>query len=240
MDNKKFNKNLLDRLKKEDIKQIPKYIFVFKNIVIWFFLIISIFLWSVSLGISLDYIINADWYLFKKIWLFKVFVVFLPIFWIIFLVFSSFLSYYNYRHTDKGYKLSLLRVFSFNIVLSFILALLLYFTWTNIYIESKLEDYFPKYRSVLVDDKVTRMVKVWQNEEQWLLIWKILDVWKNKFTFQDFNNKYWDIILDNKTTTDVKHRVNIQFWEKIKIIWEKVNDSSFKAFEIRPFMWKWR
>lgn len=240
MDNKNFNKNLLDRIKNEEIKQTPKYIFIFKNIAIWFFLIISIFLWSLSLGISFDYLITADWYLFKKIWLFKVFIVFLPIFWIVFLILSSFLSYYNYRYTDKGYKLSLWRVFSLNIISSFILAIILYFTWANVYIESKLEEYVPKYRSVLVDDKVTRMVKVWQNEDKWLLIWELIEVRENKLTFKDYNNKNWNIILNNKIITDVKHRVNIQSWEKIKIIWEKVDESNFKAFEIRPFIWRWR
>lgn len=240
MDNKKFNKNLLERIKKENIKQIPKYTFVFKNFIMWFFLIISIMLWALSLSISFDYLINADWYLFRRIWLFNVLAIFLPLFWLLFLIFSSLLSYYNYRHTDRGYKLSLWKVFILNIVSSFVLAIILYFTWANTYIESKLEEYIPKYRSVLVDDKISRMIKVWQNEEQWLLIWEILEVWKNILILKDSNGKNWNITINNISNTDIKNRVTISIWEKVKIIWEKKEYDQFEAIEIRPFIWKWK
>ena len=238
MNNKKFNKDLLDRIKTEDIKQTSKYVFRLKNIAILWFLMISIVLWSIAFSISFDYLINADWYLFRKIWLFKVLIVFIPLFWIIFLVLSSFFSYYNYRCTNKGYKLSLFKVFILNIFSSLMLAIILYLIWANIYIESKLTEYIPKYRSILVEDKVSRMIKIWQNEEKWLLIWKILKVWKSKLIIKDFKNNNWDIILNNKSLTNIRHRVTIQLWETIKIIWEKIEDNKFEAKEIRPFIWR--
>ena len=237
MDSKKFNKNLLEKIKKEEIKQTPKYIFVLKNIFIWVFLIVLVILGSISLSISFDYLISADWYLLKKIWWFKIFIIFIPFFWISFLIFSSFLSYYNYRHTDNGYKLSLIKVFVINIFLSLIIALILYFTWFNNYIESKLEEYIPKYRTVLVNDKASRMIKVWQNENEGLLIWEILEVWENKLVFKDFNDKNWNIILHNNSVTEVKYRVELLIWEKIKIIWDKISEKDFNAIEIRPFSW---
>jgi hypothetical protein len=190
------------------------------------------------LAISFDYLISADTILFKKIWLFKTLLIFLPLFWIVFLIISSFLSYYNYRHTDKGYKLSLLKVFSYNILSSIVLAILLYFSWATNYIESKLEDLIPKYRFIFVQDKETRMIKVWQNENKGLLIWEIIEVWENKIFLKDYNNKEWNIILNNDISTNIRHKVNIKSWEKIKIIWEKIDGDNFKAFEIRPFMWK--
>lgn len=240
MDNKKFSKDLFDRIKKEDIKQTPKYVFVFKSTIVWFLLLFSIVLWALSLSISFDYLLDADWYLFKRAWLIRILFVFLPLFWIFFLVVSSISSYYNYRHTNKGYKLSLLKVFTLNILSALILAVILYFTWTNSYIESKIEKYVPKYRSILVDDKISRMIKVWQNEEKWLLIWEISEVYENKLVLKDYNNKKWNIILSSETVTDIKHRVVIAPWEKIKIIWEKLNENDFKATELRPFMWKGR
>jgi len=238
MNNTTFSKKLLEKIKNEEIKQTPKYIFVFKNIFIWLFLSISIILLSISLAINFDYLVSADLILFKKIGFLKVLIVFLPIFWLIFLILSSFLSYYNYRHTNKGYKVSLLKIFTVNIITSFVLAFLLYFSWSISYIESKLEYYIPKYRSILVDDKVSRMVKVWQNEDKWLLIGEIIKVEKNKLIFKDFNSKNWNIIINDKTNTNIKHRVNIEPKEKIKIIWDKISNSDFKAFEIRPFIWK--
>lgn len=236
MDNKKFTKDLLEKIKKENIKQTPSYVFMIKSIFIWFFLISSLFIWSISLGISIDYLLSADLILIKNIWLIKVFIVFLPIFWLIFLIISSFLSYYSYRQTNRAYKLSLLKVFILNIIAYLILAFLLQIWWLSKYIESSLEKYIPKYRSVLVDDKVSRMIKVWQNEDKWLLIWEIIETWKNKLIFEDFNSKRWSIFINDDTKTDIKHRVEIKNWEKIKLLWEKINNNEFKALEIRPFI----
>jgi hypothetical protein len=41
---KDFSKDLLKKIKKEEIKQIPKYVFVLKNIFLWLFFIVSIIL----------------------------------------------------------------------------------------------------------------------------------------------------------------------------------------------------
>jgi hypothetical protein len=67
MNNKKITKDILERIKKEDIKQTPKYAFILKDVFVWFFLVSSIILLSISLAISFDYLISADTILFKKI-----------------------------------------------------------------------------------------------------------------------------------------------------------------------------
>jgi hypothetical protein len=177
--------------------------------------------------------------LFRKVWLIKLFFVFLPLFWIIFLFISSFLSYYNYRHTNKGYKLSLINVFIFNLILSIFFAFIFFFSWINNFIESKLEEYIPKYRTILVEDQYSRMIKIWQNEDKWLLIWQILELWNNTLSFIDYNDKVWKIIINKNGETNIKHRVELKVWEKIKIIWEKIENNSFEAIEIRPFVWRW-
>ena len=111
--------------------------------------------------------------------------------------------------------------------------IIFYFVWIHNYFEEKIENHIPKYRSVLVWDRDSRMLKVWQNEEKWLLIWKIKNVrWKG-LDFIDFKNKEWMIILDEKT--DIKKRVNLKSWERIKILWKIKDQSSFIAEEIRPF-----
>lgn len=115
--------------------------------------------------------------------------------------------------------------------------MLLFVSWVDNYLETKLENITPKYRSMLVDDKESRMIQVWQQEDNWLLIGEILEVNDNNLTFKDTNSKGWEILLNNGYTTDVKHRVSIKVWEKIKIVWEKTSDNTFIANEIRPFMW---
>jgi len=126
---KDFSKNLLNKIKKEKVKRVPRCLFIFKHVSIWFFLVFSILLWALSLSISAEYLIWADWNLIHKLWIIKIFTIFMPIFWIIFLLFASFLSYYNFRHTDRWYKYSFLKILFLNIVSSIFLWIFLYFSY---------------------------------------------------------------------------------------------------------------
>ncbi len=99
-----------------------------------------------------------------------------------------------------------------------------------------MEKFIPTYRWIFVEDKVSRMVKIWQNEESGLILWEILKVNDDNFEFTDYNNKKWTILFWDKT--DIKWRVNLKSWEKVKIVWEKTSDNTFNATQIRPFLWR--
>lgn len=238
MENKDFSKNILNKIKKENIKQVPKYLFVTKNILVWLFLVISIILWALSISISFEYLINIDWELSWRIWVFKLIFMFLPIFWVIFLVLSSFLSFYNYRHTEKWYKLTFLRILGINILFSFIVWVLFVISGFNNYVEVKIEEILPKYRSILVQDSQSRITQVWQNEDNWLLIWEIINTWEIEFQFKDSNDKIWNISVE-EGKTDIRGNISIKVWQKIKIIWEKIDENNFYASIIKMYGWKW-
>jgi hypothetical protein len=209
-------------------------VFICKHISVWLFLTLSVLLWAVSLWISFEYLINADWTLIHRLWIIKVATVFMPIFWILFLLISVFFSYYNFKHTQKGYKYSFIKILWLNIVLSIVLWLLFYISWSNHFIEWVMENNIPKYRSIFVEDRVSRMIKVWQNEEKWLLLWRIHKIDGKNLDIIDHNNKNWIIIVSD--STEIKPRVKLATWERIKIMWEKLWDSRFRADQIRPFI----
>lgn len=233
---KEIGNKILNKIKKEDIKKIPKYVFTIKHILIWLFLCVSIFISALSLSINFEYLYNVDWFLLERLWIIKLIITFLPIFWLLFLFIAIFLSYYNFRNTEKWYKYSFIKISWINIIISIILWIFIYLTWINHFVESSMEKYIPKYRWILVEDKVSRMVKVWQNEESGLIIWQITKVNDGILEFIDFNNKKRTVLLSNKT--DIKWRVNLRIWEKVKILWEKTDENIFNAVQIRPFMWK--
>ena len=96
---KDFGEKLLNKIKNEDIKQVSKNIFLFKNICVWFFFILSVFIWGLSISITFEYLFNADWSLLHRLWIIKIATIFMPVFWLFFLVFATFISNYNYRKT---------------------------------------------------------------------------------------------------------------------------------------------
>ena len=233
---KNLKKDILSQIKKEDIKPISKKIFMIKTVLIYIFLFTSIFIWAISFSIMLGYLLEADWFLSHKLGLLKIVQSFLPIFWLIFLVISVVIGYWEFKNTSRGYKFYFWQIILGNILLSLVFGALFYFSGFSQIVENKIQTHLPQYREIFVWDKISRMKAVWQNEEKGLLLWKIIENRWTSFELKDSNNKVWQIIIWDTTT--IKHDLGLDVWEKVKLIWDKVDLWVFVASEIRPFMWK--
>ena len=237
---KDFKNNLIEKIKKEKIKPISKKYFIARKILINFFLIFSVFIWAISVAIIFWYLYEADWFLSHKLWLIKITTIFLPFFWLIFLIFSSILAYFNFKNKENWYKFYCWQIVLWNILASFIIWLVFYFSGFSQIVEEKIQNNIFKYREVFVPNKISRMKKIWQNEEKGLLLWIIIKSTEgfNPLLLKDTNNKIWKIKISEKTT--IRHNLKLKSWIKIKLIWKKVEKNLFKVNEIRPFMWNWK
>lgn len=233
-----IKKDIFSQIQQENITPLSKKIFIWKRILTYIVLILTLIIGSFSFSLMLGYLLQADWDLLQRLWFFKIISIFLPFFWLIFLGISLVLWYREFQNTQRGYKFYLWQIVLGNILISGTVGSMLFVSWISQIGEQKIENFFPQYRNMLVQDKISRMTQVWQNEEKWLLIGEIIssEVWF--LTFLDSNEKQWKILLDENTTTDIKHRVSIQAWEKVKIIWKKIDDDIFSAQEIRPYLRK--
>lgn len=237
----------MDKIKNEEIKPISKSFFMIKKIVIYLFLWFSILIWALSISIVFWYLFEADWFLSHKLGLLKVTINFLPFFWIIFLAISIIISYFNFKNTNKWYKFYLWQIILINILSSFIIWILFYFSGFSHLIEEKIQNNLPKYREYFVQDNISRMKEVWQNEESGLLLWIIVNLNNSKelkpsvnyIKLKDTNNKIWNIKISEKTI--IRHNLELKTWTKIKLVWEKKSYNIFETSEIRPFIgnWKW-
>jgi hypothetical protein len=232
----------MNKIKKEKIKPISKNFFVMKKVLIYLFLWFSILIWALSVAIVFGYLIEADWFLSHKLWLIKVTINFLPFFWILFLTVSIIISYFNFKNTEKGYKFYLWQIILWNIVSSIVIWILFYVIWFSHFIEEKIQNNLPEYRQYFVQDKVSRMKKVWQNEDKWLLLWIIFSTDGlsplKSLELKDTNNKIWKIIISKKT--NIRHNLLLKNWLKIKLVWEKKSENIFEVLEIRPFIGNWK
>jgi len=235
---KDFKNNLIHKIKKEKLQPISRNFFLCKTIGIYIFLIASIFIWAVSFAIVFAYLFEADWFLTHKFGLLKVTINFLPLFWLAFLSISTLLSYFNFKNTPRGYKFYLWQIFLWNIVSSVVFWVLFYISGFSQIIEYKIQSYLPQYRSFLVWDRDSRMKEIWQNEEEWLLLWEVTEKIGINWGFIDSNEKTWIIYISEGT--NIKHNIILQRWMKVKIIGKKISENTFESFEIRPFTWKRR
>ena len=241
--NKDFKNDLIKKIKRENIKPISKSFFVAKNIFIYLFLIISVFIWAISLAITFWYLFEADWILSNRLWLMYIAINFLPVFWVLFLIISIALSYFNFKNTSRWYKFYIWQIILVNIIFSIIFWAIFYITWFSQIIEDKIQNNLHNYREYIVWDKILRMKKIWQNEEKWLLLWKIITSIPTKegvtvIKLKDTNNKIWEINISEKT--NIRHNLELKPGLKIKLVWEKKFENIFEVSEIRPFIWNWK
>ena len=235
--NKDFSKDILKKIKKNNIKPISKKIFYIRTFILYMLIILSILIWAVSFSVILWYLFAIDFFIANKVWFFILIKTFLPIFWIFFVLIICILVYYEFRKTQRWYKFYLYQIIFWNILITFLFWIIFYFSWFSKTFESTIQDNFPKYRQYLVLDKTSRMIKVWQNEDVWLLIWKIYSINNNSninnIEFIDYNNKIWFLEFNNNSV--IKHNLELKEWLEIKLIWEKLSDNIFEVKEVRPF-----
>ncbi|MBN1495086.1 hypothetical protein JW911_05145 [Candidatus Peregrinibacteria bacterium] len=234
------SQNILDKIKKEHIKPVPKWHFMLKKSVIWGLFAVSLILGSFAFSLILLHINEVEWDIYEQaagsMWGFVLMVI--PYFWIVFIMGFIFLAYYNFRHTETGYRYN-----TFYIVLISIGASILIGTGLFAFgVSEGLEDAFSENVPYYKDLNFGRH-KIWVMEERGLIGGKIIKVRAvDDFDLKDFQGKMWIIRVEEKPDptfprlNKLKSVIIPKPGLTVKVIGVKENDNVFKAFEIRP--WK--
>ena len=152
----------------------------------------------------------------------------LPLLWILFLGIFLIISILGIRHTKTGYRYPLLKILSFNILLSIFLGSLFFYTGGAKKIEQIFAENIPAYQSV-EENKILK----WSHPENGLLSGMILE---NKdediILIEDFNGIKWEVDIRDAF---LRPRLYLDQGEKIKIMGEILKDNVFIAQEIRKW-----
>ncbi len=124
--NNNLEKRILEKIKKEKIKPIPRWFFVLKNSFFLSLFGISIFMGALSFSILFYIFSDNGAYILEKYNFEKL--KFAILFWLFILIFFLFLAIKNYRKTQNSYRYSLSTILNLNILLSLILGFVLFFT----------------------------------------------------------------------------------------------------------------
>ncbi|MEA3399208.1 MAG: hypothetical protein U9R00_01700 [Patescibacteria group bacterium] len=225
----KKSQKLLNKITTGQIKPSPRWHFILQNYVFWGVFLIFAVLGSIAFSIILYAAAENDFDLFplfgsKIEFLFSV----LPLLWILFLGIFSTISITGIRHTKTGYRYPLLKILSFNILLSIFLGTLFFYTGGAEKIEQIFAENIPVYESF-----EERRVLRWSNPENGFLSGIILEN-KNKeiILIKDFNGMKWKVDIQDAS---IRLKASLKSGEKIKIIGEILEDNIFIAKEIRKW-----
>jgi len=227
-----ISKNTLQKIKKENIKPIPKWQFLLKDSLVWGLFVLNLVLGSIGFAISL-YILGSndvllDSSLVTNAW--EWLILSIPVAWILLTALFLFIAYYNFKHTSGGYRFTVVKIFLMNIIVSIVLGVVINGLGLSQKLNTIFSDHIPFYNHTM-----DLRSEVWMRPESGYLAGTIVEIDSDTkiLKLEDLNSNLWDISYQDAI---VKERVVLEFGEEIKIVGKKLSDEVFDASEIRPWM----
>lgn len=225
---KTLSDKVFDTIKTQKITPKPRWQFLLKDWVIWFFSVVCLIIGSLAFSVILYLIINSDWSIYKQIddsfWDFVL--LSMPYFWIIFLILFIFAANYNFKHTKKGYKYELHYVVIITILISMALGLFMFAFGAGRAIDNVLADRIPAYTKI-----IDRRVQLWSQPEKGLLAGEVIYVrGPRDFDLKAFDNKVYPV---NAKGAEVIPNIDMKTGYKIRMI-GSFEDKIFNAKKIIP------
>lgn len=212
---KKINisESTLKIIEGKNLKPIPKWEFVAKNLGTWVAVGICTCLLVLSIGVTWFGIADN---------------IITPYLWLIIVAVFAYLSTIIFYKTKRGYRAEKWQVAMVIIFLGVIMGGMIYRMGMASLIDRKLENSFGLYRRV-----VPMKTIVWNNPEQGYLSGEIINLTSaNNFQLKDFGNNIWQITSHNPI---VRGRVKLEVGEQIKLVGKKNSQKEFVVEEIRPW-----
>lgn len=226
----KLSTNILETIKHQEIKPIPRWKFLLKNYGRWVGFALFVLMGSISISVVIFMLTDHDWdiygYLGKSF--LEYLLLSLPYFWFFLLSIFIAFAWYDLEKTKTGYKYGFLKIGLVNILLSVILGILFFYAGLGIKMDKIFADNLPYYQNI---HQYARP-GVWQNPDRGLLVGKIIEtVDENNFRVEDPDRRNW---LVNCLNCIFNGRVVNLEGMMVKIMGKEINDGSFQAIEIRP------
>lgn len=221
--------SVLNKIKSEDIKPKPRWSFLAKDYLIWFFGFFSLLVGALAFSALIYLERHGDWVIYKNFDYNIIEFIFatLSYFWVIAFVTFIILAYYNLKHTKKGYKYSMPIIFFGSLILTLVLGVIFH----NLGVARFVDDIFAK-KAPLYSKVVNPRLSMWMQPEKGFLTGSIIDAEGNQvFVLKDLRGDDWRVDYQEAEVLPVVHISN---GEKINLIGRIVQAQEFEAERIMP------
>jgi len=223
------SKKLIEKIRKENIRQIPKWYFVIPNILIWLVFIIFVFVGAAAFSVILLSIQQTHFDLVSHMSHSRVelFLGLLPFFWIFVLFIFLLAAIITFKKSKKGYKFGWTRLLGLSTAASIFLGTVFFIGGGSHWLESTFAE-----RTSLYESIHEKKQKIWMRPEVGFLSGTIKKVDGDIFQLIDFNNKMWSIDYGDAF---IPPRVLLEKGEQVKLVGEISQENNFYAKEVRPW-----
>lgn len=225
-----ISKDVLDKIKTEDIKPKSRWSFLVKNYMFWVAGFLAVAVGSIAVSVIIFVINNQEWSLAGRAGGFLYVLVYvLPYFWLVVFALFILVAYYNIRHIDGGYKYQLGVIIAIYFLLSILFGSIFYAVGLG-----EKTDRMLSRRSPFYGHFAEMPNKVWHKPGAGMMVGKIMNLDDNKetFNFLDINNKDWVV--------DCRHAKKPPMFilgqgQIVSVVGRSVDDNHFVAEEVMPF-----
>lgn len=226
---KKISDKVFDRIKKDEVKPIPKWQFVLKNGFLWLLLAILIGGAAIALGITLLQWGDIEWDLrpILGLGLGQFILTVFPYFWLIILSLVGVLAYFNFMATPKGYRYPKYQIILFGVLIVILTGAAVRYLGFARNIHDRILEGAPQFKH-LIENKED----LYNLPEKGLLAGTIIEYDNTTVVVESFDGRQWQVdIEDLKLPTEKQ----LDEGQKIKLLGELTGEDSFKANEARPW-----
>jgi hypothetical protein len=227
MSQKQPSKSAMDKIMSGQVKQVPRWHFVMRNIVLWTLGIMCVLFGAITVSLVIFTFANSALAMrgvaYQTFW--QHIIVFVPLLWIFGTALFIGLFKLSIQHTKRGYKYSLTSILFVSFLLSIITGVGFYFLGVSHIIDDILGTHFRVYHSV-----EKRQAKVFENPDKGVVIGRVIEVGENEFTLITPSGMEWKIL--HTQIPDFKKEFIVE-GSRFIVVGKKMNEEIFVACDIR-------
>lgn len=220
--------NIIDSIKKAECR--PRWHFVLRNGIFWFFGVVTTLVGGVAIATSIFVMVNRETLPLKMVsGQSTAFLAIVPYIWIGLVVLFVTLGEISLRHTDKGYKYSLVKVLLAHVGVSLVLGLAFFAVKIGYHADQVASKTIPSYRAVAQQE-----IYNWFDPEAGFLVGAIIDRGGDQeFVLQDPEAKVWQVVLIANHKPSQRTTLNV---DRVRMVGYVQGDNVFHACRIAPFV----
>ena len=225
----KPSEKLIQSIKEQGIKPVPRWRFTVRNAVLWGAFLLAVLLGALAFSVILFSVQQADFSVVSHLShsRLELFLGLLPIFWIILLVVFLGIAIYSIQYSPKGYKFTSAKLVGYSAALSILLGTLFFIAGGA----QRLEHVFALHVS-LYESVQEKKVQLWSMPKEGYLSGQIEETNAGDFQLRDFEGNLWTVHYENAF---MPPSVLLERGEQIKLMGEITGKGEFSALEIRPW-----
>lgn len=222
----KVKDKILNKIK--EIEPRPNSYFVFRRVVLWLLVVVSVTMTAMAMAVVLYALVNGEWHYYSlthnSVWQYLVDT--LPYLWLFLALLFLALSLYRFRKTEGGYRYRVSVVVVFGLLGCIVVGLLGFLVGVGAAVDRVVANSFAWHDSV---DR--RVMNRWQDPEAGRIS-GVIRGWKEKrFLLEDMRRGDWQVVLSEAILSPA---VDMDSGELVRVLGYVSGDDRFSACLVVP------